>query len=297
MGQAVRSALRDLMSPTSEQLDLTDANETRSYLADHRPEIVIHLAARVGGIKANIAAPADFLLHNLILDANLLTALRANPPRHLIVMLSTCMYPDRVPESTYPMTEDMVEDGPPPTSNAAYAAAKRALWHGVRALHDQDGISYSGLIASNLYGPGDHFGSEASHFLAAAIHKIEGARRQEAPSVEFFGSGVALRQFLFVLDLARLISILVSRGALNASVNVAPAHNLPIRTLAEAVAVAAGYEGKLHFSGQGPDGQFRKDVSTKTLVHLVPEWPELETPLEVGLLQTIDWYRRHVAPR
>ena len=296
VGKAALAALSsDVTAPSSSALDLNDRSVVMEYFGDTRPEVVIHLAARVGGIAANLAEPADFLLDNHRMDGNVLAAMARHKPDHLVLMLSTCMYPDHLPDSEYPMTESQIEDGPPPPSNAAYAAAKRTLLHGARAVNDQYGVPFSALIPSNLYGPGDHFGSKASHFLAAATTKIETARRAGAPSVECFGTGRALRQFLLVNDLASLIAAIVERGPLNSAVNVAPSHNLSIRQLAEAVAGAAGYDGEVRFSGVGPDGQFRKDVSSSRLLEFIPGWETIETPLEQGLGITIGWYRKHVA--
>jgi GDP-L-fucose synthase len=288
---------RDVVAPTSDELDLAESDAVTEYFAMTQPEVVVHLAARVGGITVNLSQPADFLLENVRMDVNVLSAAARHQPRHLVLMLSTCMYPDRLPDSAYPMKEDQIEDGPPPPSNAAYAAAKRTLLHGARSLHDQYGVQYTALVPSNLYGPGDHFGSEASHFLAAAITKIEAARRAGASSVEFFGTGRALRQFLLVNDLSSVIARVVDTEPTNQAVNVAPSHNLSIKELAESVARAADFHGEVQFSGVGPDGQYRKDVSTSLLQEVVPDWSEIETSLDYGLRQTIKWYRDNVATR
>ena len=285
----------DVLTPSSSDLDLTDHSAVADFFAEHRPEVVVHLAARVGGITANLAKPADFLLDNIRMDGNVLSAAAMYPPAHLVLMLSTCMYPDRLSDAEYPMRERQTEDGPPPPTNAAYAAAKRTLLHGALAVSDQYNVPFTAFIPSNLYGPGDHYGTKSSHFLAAAITKIEGARVAGQTEVEFFGTGVALRQFLLVSDLADLIATVLENGPLNTAVNVAPSHNLSIREFAEAVAQAAGFEGEVAFSGVGPDGQYRKDVSTRRLVGLIPEWTAIETSLEEGLAITIDWYREHVA--
>lgn len=295
LGSDVLRRLPAAVAPTSVELDLRNASAVESYLEDTRPEVVVHLAARVGGIFANLRASADFLVDNLRMDANLLSALRRHPPRHLLVMLSTCMYPDRLADDAYPMGEELIEAGPPPPSNAAYAVAKRALWHGVRALHAQYGVPYTALVPSNLYGPGDHFDSPDSHFLAACVHKIEQARKHGHRRVEFFGSGIALRQYLCVEDLAALVVLLVARGPLGTTLNVAPQFNASIRELCETVADEAGYGGEIVFTGDGPDGQLRKDVSADRLLQRVPEWQNMETPLREGLRRTIEWYREHVA--
>lgn len=296
VGRATIPALGgDVVAPTSDELNLTDRDAVADYFATYKPEIVVHLAARVGGITVNLSQPADFLLENVRMDANVLSASANHRPRHLILMMSTCMYPDRLSDSAYPMTENQIEDGPPPPSNAAYAAAKRTLLHGARALHDQYRVEFTALIPSNLYGPGDHFGSKASHFLAAAVTKVESARRAKASTVEFFGTGRALRQFLLVDDLASVIARVVRADPTNRAVNIAPSHNLSIKELAERVSQAADFHGEGRFSGVGPDGQYRKDVSTSLLEEILPEWKEIETPLDDGLRRTIKWYRDNVA--
>lgn len=297
LGRAVSRRLPHAMALSSADLDLLDGTAVLEAFAEWKPEVVVHLAARVGGISANMARQADFLIDNLRINANVLAAVREHRAAHFIPMLSTCMYPDRLPDECYPMTEDLIEAGPPPPTNAAYAAAKRALWHGTEALGDQYGVRYSALVPSNLYGPEDHFGDADSHFLAAAVDKIEAARRSGASHVEFFGTGRALRQFLYVEDVARLVVHLIEREPLDATVNVAPNMNESIAGLARAVARAAGYEGEVWFTGSGPDGQYRKDVTSERLLELVPEWKEIETPLPHGLRQTIDWYREHVETR
>jgi GDP-L-fucose synthase len=294
LGRAVAAHLPDAVALSSKDLDLTDGRMVHEAFSDWRPEVVIHLAARVGGITANIAHQADFLVDNLRIDGNLLSALRTARPAHLISMLSTCMYPDRLPAGSYPMREDMLEDGPPPPTNASYAAAKRALWHGTRALHAQYSVPYSAVIPANLYGPGDHFGDDNSHFLAAAIHKIESARKASADSVDFMGTGVAERQYVLASDLAWLVAELALGEPLNETINVAPTGASSIRELALAVAAAAGYRGEVRFSGTGPDGQLRKDVSSARLRSLLPSWSANETSLSEGLDATIDWYREHV---
>lgn len=265
--------------------------------SEWKPSVVIHLAARVGGITENISRSADFLIDNLRIDANVMNALRANPPEHFIPMLSTCMYPDRLPDDRYPMLEDDIEDGVPPPTNAAYAAAKRSLLHGTRALRDQYDIPYTAFIPANLYGPGDHFGEGKSHFLAASIDKIEAARLASLPSVEFFGTGQALRQYVFVEDVASLIAAAVQRGPANTSFNIAPEQNRSIRSIAETVAQVAGFNGAVTFNGDGPDGQLRKDVSAAKLRGSFPDWDVLETPLELGVQKTIEWYRDNVEAR
>lgn len=295
LGQAVAERAEGALALGSNDLNLTDGTAVFEAFAQWKPDVVVHLAARVGGITENIEKPAEFLIDNLRIDANIMNAVAAFPPKHFLPMLSTCMYPDELPADQYPMTEDDIEAGAPPPTNAAYAAAKRSLLHGARALRIQYGVPYTAFIPANLYGPGDHFGEKKSHFLAASIDKIEAARRFGRDKVEFFGTGVALRQYVFASDLADIVALAIEREPVNTEVNVAPTANLSIRTLAETVAEAAGYEGDIVFNGRGPDGQIRKDVSTVRLNELFPQWAFIETPLLGGIEATIDWYRTNVA--
>jgi len=195
------------------------------------------------------------------------------------------------------MTEAMIDDGPPPPTNAPYAAAKRALWRGAMALHEQYGVPYTALVPCNLYGPRDHFGAEGNHFMAAAVNRVERARTAGAPRVEFMGTGRALRQFVFVEDLADLVVHLVADGPRNETLNVAPEGHASIRDLVAAVVKAAGYEGETVFTGEGPDGQLRKDVTSARLRETVAAWETMETPLEEGLRRTLEGYRGHEAAR
>lgn len=294
LGKAVARALPEARALCSNDLDLTDGRAVQEAIRAWQPAVVIHLAARVGGIKANMERPADFIVENLRMDANLIAALREHPPMHFLPMLSTCMYPDRLGDHHYPMNESLIDAGPPPPTNAAYAVAKRALWHETRAFHSQYGVPYTALCPANLYGPGDHYGDAHSHFLAAAIHKVEQAHKRGARSVEFFGTGKALRQYVYVDDVARLIAHLVETGPRNETLNVAPQGMASIQELVALVIQASGRAVEPAFAGHGPDGQYRKDVATDRLRQVVSQWESMETPLSQGLRRSIEWYRAHV---
>lgn len=294
LGSHVAGRIPGALALSSTDLDLTDGPAVIAALSDWKPEVVVHLAARVGGIIANTSQSADFVIDNMRIDGNILAALRVTRPRHVITLLSTCMYPNQLAPSQYPMTEDLVDAGPPPPWNAPYAAAKRALFYGTAALYEQYGIPFTSLIPANLYGPGDHFGRPGAHFLADAVDKIERSRRNRDPECEFFGTGVAMRQYVFAPDLAELIARIAESEPSNTAINVASQEHVSIRYLAEEIADVAGYEGRVVFTGVGPDGQYRKDVSPQKLLELVPAWAEMETDLREGLRQTIEWHRTHV---
>ncbi len=291
LGRAVAERLPNALAIGSRDVDLTDRADVLARFSSWKPKIIIHLAGRVGGITANMAAPADFLIDNTHMAMNVLEAAKRIRPEHLLVTLSTCMYPNQLADDDYPMDESLFDAGPPPPTNAPYALAKRALLVGTRALHEQYGIPFTALIPTNLYGPGDHFGEEGSHFLAAAIDKVERARRANAEHVTFFGTGIARRQFAFADDVARLIESCVSSGPSNETYNVASSDDYSIADIATCVARVAGFKGDVVFSGKGPDGQFRKDVSTRRLRNAFPAWAASETSLEDGIQKTLAWYR------
>lgn len=292
LGSAVLKALPGATGIGRAQVDLTDNAAVAAFAIQARPEVIVHLAARVGGITANLNYAADFILDNVRIDANVAMAARALGVRHYIILLSTCMYPDALAAEHYPLDEQLLEAGPASLSNAPYAAAKRCLWHTARALYQQDKIPYTALIPANLYGPFDHFNSPDSHFLAAAIHRIETARQTSASHVTFFGTGKARRQTVYTHDLARLIRHIIDTGPQNDALNVASEGNLSIKQIAELIADVAGFSGTVQFDGQGPDGQLRKDVSTAKLRERIPHWSQIETPLRCGLEETLAWYRQ-----
>ena len=297
LGTAVSELLPGAQALGSQQVDLRDGAAVTAHVEAQRPEVVVHMAARVGGIRANMAKPADFLLDNMRIDANLCAALCTAKPRHLIVLLSTCMYPDSVAPEHYPMGESMIDAGPPPPTNAAYAVAKRALWQAAQALQAQYGVGTTCLVPANLYGPHDHFHTDNAHFLAAALERLRAAAAVQARGVEFFGTGRAQRQYVYVRDVAWLVHWCVEQGPLQQTLNVAPQQSCSIAELARSAAQAAGFSGEVTFSGAGPDGQLRKDVSSARLRKLVPQWNTVETPLSVGLQHTMTWLRGQTAQR
>ena len=297
LGKAVARAFSNGIFLGSADLNLSHLESVHEYFNREKPDVVIHLAASVGGITKNIAQPADILINNTQIDANILDAVRHHSVSHFIPILSTCMYPDELASNQYPLVEDLVNDGPPPPTNAAYAIAKRTLLAGTIAIHQQYAVPYTGLIPTNLYGPEDHFIEDSSHFLAKAIHKIESARWENRPSVTFMGTGRALRQYQFVDDVAVMIKQMVENGPSNTIYNVAPFHNLSIKELAKLVANVCHYTGTIEFSNNGPDGQLRKDVSAELLCRDFPQWLEIQTPLAEGIKKTLHWYRENVEPR
>ena len=246
----------------------------------YNPEIVIHLAALVGGIKDNLTRPLDYYQQNLLMGTNLLrAAINAKIPR-FIGILSTCIYPDVV--DTYPMTEEDLHAGPPPKTNFGYAYAKRALAVHIDACNQQLATKYSYLIPCNLYGEHDKFDEQHSHYVSALLRKIKTTKN----TVKLMGTGKPLRQFMHARDLARVITHTVNQDIIE-SFNVAPNENYSVREIANiALEVTENTHLELKFDSSMPDGQYRKDVSNKKMLRLLPNFQF--TPLNQGLKEVYD---------
>lgn len=285
----VGSHLRELI-PTadfvgSRDCDLRNFPEVDELLSKGWDR-VIHLAARVGGILDNIESPAEFIEDNLLMNTNLIRAARIHGVPRLTAVLSTCIYPDTV--NQYPMTEEMLHEGPPQSTNFAYATAKRAMAVQIDSYNRQYGLQYNYLIPSNLYGEHDSIDFKKSHFLTALIGKLVKAKTTEEGTVRLLGTGAPLRQFLYAGDLARILVEVVDRD-LTDSFNVAAPGNLSIREVAVIAAEACGFDGlEIVFDNASPDGQFRKDVSIERFKRLMPDFEF--TPIELGIRRVFDSY-------
>ncbi|KAL1412058.1 hypothetical protein Q8F55_003055 [Vanrija albida] len=280
---------------SSGDCDLRDFGVTRALFERVRPTHVVHLAARVGGLFANMAAQADFLRDNvLITDAVLQNAHEAGVGK-VVSCLSTCVFPDQV---TYPLTEAKIHAGPPHASNFGYSHAKRLVDVQNRAYAAQHGRLYTAVIPTNVFGPGDNYALEAAHVLPALMHKCLLAKRGGTPFV-VGGTGRPLRQFIYSRDLARLIV-----WALNAYHDVEPLILSPaeddevsIADAAAAVVRALGFEGEYVQDASRPDGQYRKPASNAKLVGLLEDQGLVFefTPFEQALQESVDWFVEHYA--
>ena len=276
--------------PRSRDYDLTKAENARSLYQDGQPQVLIHLAARVGGIGANQDNPGRFFYENMSIGLNVLEeGRRYGQLEKLVVIGTTCSYPKFTP---IPFREDDLWSGFPEETNAPYGIAKRALlsmsW-GYRAQYDMD-IIY--LIPANLYGPGDNFDPETSHVIPALIRKFLKAKEQGEPKVVAWGTGSPSREFLYAEDAADGIILATERYEKPDPVNLGTGREISIHDLVHLIAEAVGYQGEVVWDPSKPDGQPRRclDVSrARTEFGFVAC-----TPLESGLRQTIEQYERHI---
>lgn len=270
-------------------LDLTRQAAVEAWMARQRPEVVIVAAARVGGIAANAARPADFLEENLLIAANLIGTARAAGVAKLLFLGSSCIYPR---DAAQPIAEAALLSGPLEPSNQWYAVAKIAGLMLARAQRRQHGADFISAMPTNLYGPGDSFDLASSHVVPALMRKMHEAREAGAAAVEVWGSGTPRREFLHVDDLADACVHLLRHYSGEEHVNVGCGTDLTIAELATLVAEVTGYRGALRFDPTMPDGTPRKLLDVTTLANL--GW-QPRIPLRQGLAETYRWFRAELS--
>ncbi len=280
----------DLAAPRSADVDLRHAETATSYIADLAPDLVFHLAARVGGIGANMAKPAEIYLDNLLLGTNVIEAARHANVAKTVVVGTICSYPKFTP---VPFSEESLWTGYPEETNAPYGIAKLAQLVHLQANRQQYGQQGIYLMPTNLYGPGDKFNPAVSHVIPALIKKCVDARNSGAPSVEVWGTGSASREFLYVDDAAQGIIMAAEHYDDAEPVNLGATDELAIKDLAELIAQLVGFEGELAWDSSKPDGQPRRCVDTTRAREAFGF--AATTNFEQGLRTTIDWYEAHTA--
>jgi GDP-L-fucose synthase len=246
--------------------------------------VVVIAAARVGGIVANAARPADFLYDNLMIEANLVQAAFTAGVRKLLFLGSSCIYPKLAPQ---PMTEDSLLTGPLEETNQWYAVAKIAGIKLCQAYRRQHGCDFISAMPTNLYGPGDNFDLTASHVMPALMRKIHEAKLTGQSTVEIWGSGKPLREFLYVEDLSDALVFLLRHYSAESHVNVGTGVDISIVQLAEMLADVIGWQGRFVFDRTKPDGTPRKLMDVSKLAKLGWSAP---TSLAEGLARTYAWF-------
>ena len=273
--------------PRRSEYDLREKTDIRRMLEDSRPEIVIHLAAVVGGIEANRRHPGRFFYDNAIMGIQLLETARVFGLEKVVVVGTVCAYPKFTPT---PFREEDLWNGYPEETNSSYGLAKKMLLVQSQAYRREYGFNSIFLLPTNLYGPGDNFDPESSHVIPALIRKFLEARETGEDEVVVWGTGKACREFLYVRDAAEGIALAADRYDKPEPVNLGSGSEISIRDLAERIRDLTGFAGRIIWDESRPDGQPRRCLDTSRA------WAEFgfrsSTDLEVGLKKTIDWYRR-----
>jgi GDP-L-fucose synthase len=285
VGSAVARAVAErggytLLLRTRQELDLQDPAAVNVFFEQEQPDVVIHCAARVGGIVANSTFPADFMAENIAVSFNVIDAARRNRTPRLLYLGSSCIYPRNAPQ---PIPETALLGSPLETTNEAYAIAKIASLKYCRYIRQQENLLYHSAMPTNLYGPGDHYHPTYSHVIPGLLRKFHQALMTEADSVTVWGTGNVRREFLHVDDLARALLVLLETENPPDIVNVGMGTDITIRELAEQIAKVVGFTGKICFDASMPDGTPRKCLDIARITSL--GW-QPTIALETGLQAT-----------
>lgn len=271
---------------SSKDCDLTNYDETKKLFIVHKPEYVIHLAAFVGGLFKNMNHKVDMFEKNAMINYNVLKCCHDYKVKKVISCLSTCIFPDK---TTYPINETMLHNGPPHSSNDAYAFAKRMLEIHSKAYQEQYNDNFICVIPTNIYGENDNYHLENAHVIPALIHKCYLAKKENNEFI-VCGSGKPLRQFIYAQDLAELIMWTLEeyheKESLILSVN--EKEEISIREVATLIAREFNYEQRMRFDTSFPDGQFKKTADNSKLMKYIPTFEF--TSMKNGLQKSIQWF-------
>jgi GDP-L-fucose synthase len=291
LGSVVVNRLRargaaDVVVPRTAGYDLREIGQVRRLLDDARPDLIIHLAARVGGIGANREHPADFFYDNLMMGVQLMHEAWRKGVGKFVAIGTVCSYPKFTP---VPFHEDDLWNGYPEETNAPYGLAKKMLLVQSQAYRQQYGFNSLFLLPVNLYGPGDNFDVSSSHVIPALIRKALEAREAGSREMMVWGDGSPTREFLYVDDAAEGILLASERYNDSEPVNLGSHHEISIRDLTELIAKLTGFDGQITFDASKPNGQPRRKLDVSRAREQFGF--EARTSFQDGLRQTIEWYR------
>ena len=279
-----------IFSPRSRDYDLRESESVRGVLADTQPDVIIHMAARVGGIGANQAHPAEFFYDNLRMGVEFLHAAWKHGVEKFVTVGTVCSYPKMTP---VPFKEEDLWKGYPEETNAPYGLAKKMLLVQSMAYRQQYGFNSIFLLPANLYGPGDNFDPDSSHVIPALIRRVIEAKEQGEEELVVWGTGNPTREFLYVSDAAQGI-LLATRGYNESEpVNLGVGSEISIRDLASLIVRLTGFKGSISWDESKPDGQPRRSLDTSKAERLFGF--RASVPFEEGLRKTIEWFKKHRA--
>ncbi len=277
----------ELLTIDRAALDMRRQADVEAWMGDRRPDAVFMAAATVGGIVANDTRPADFIYDNLAIETSVIHAAKQCGVEKLLFLGSSCVYPRLAPQ---PMPEDCLLSGPLEPTNQWYALAKIAGIKMCEAYRRQYGCDFISVMPTNLYGPGDNFDLEASHVLPALLLKIHRAKIEANHTVEIWGTGAPLREFLYVDDLADALVFVMKGYSDEPHINIGAGEEVTIRDLAAVIGEVVGFKGDFRFDASRPDGTPRKLLDSGRLNAM--GWTA-GTGLRDGIRRTYDWYLAH----
>lgn len=286
VAQLRRQGCRTILVPRSRDYDLVDIGAVRRMYADTTPDLVLHLAARVGGIGANQTHAGRFFYDNLMMGTQLIEVGRQRGLEKLVAVGTICSYPKHTP---VPFREEDLWAGYPEETNAPYGLAKKMMLVQAQAYRQQYGFNAVVLFPVNLYGPGDNFDMETSHVIPALIRKCVEAKERGDDRVVLWGDGSPSREFLHVDDAARAIVLAAEHYNGSEPVNVGTGHEITIQTLAELIAEAVGFSGRIVWDASKPNGQPRRCLEVSRAKRLFGF--EASVAFVDGIRQTVSWFQ------
>ena len=283
-----RAGYDNIIGRTHAELDLTNQAAVRAFFEEERPDVVVLAAAKVGGINANQSKPAEFAYENMQIQCNVIKCCHDYKVKKLLFLGSTCIYPKMAPQ---PIPESALLTGPLETTNEAYAIAKISGLEMCKFFKMQYGDDFISCMPTNLYGPYDNYELSGSHVMPAMIRKFHEAKVNSAPSVELWGTGTPLREFLYSDDMADACVYLLEHYDGLEHVNIGTGKEVTIKQLAELVKKTVGYEGEIVWNSDMPDGTPRKLTDVSKL-HSLGFMHKIE--LEEGVKLAYDWFKENI---
>ena len=268
----------------SKDYNLVEPSDVDRMFKDNKFEAIIHLAARVGGVKGNSDHLADFFYENIMINTNVLNMARKHNVSKVLSLLSTCVYPDN---AVYPLTEDQIHNGEPHDSNFGYAYAKRMLDVHSRAIKKQYGLDYITAVPNNIYGINDNFDLLNGHALPTIIRKIHEAKISGKPPV-FWGSGRTLREFTLSDDVAKALLSLIKIDNIQGPINIGNTGEYKMFDIIKTIARIFDYNGEILWDKEKPEGQLRKPSCNKKFLNIMPNFKY--TSIDDGLLHVCEWF-------
>jgi GDP-L-fucose synthase len=279
---------QNIFIPTIEKYDLVESEAISQMLTDANPDVIIHLAAHVGGIGANLDHPAEFFYDNLMMGVQLMHQAYLRGVEKFVAIGTVCAYPKFTP---VPFSEDDLWKGYPEETNAPYGLAKKMLLVQSQAYREQYGFNSIFLLPVNLYGPGDNFDTRSSHVIPALIRKCLEAKEAGKDHIDVWGDGSPTREFIYVTDAARAIALATAHYNQSLPVNLGSGFEISIRDLAEKIARMTGFEGAFVWDTSKPNGQPRRALNTTRAKEFFGFMAQVD--FDEGLQNTIDWYLEH----
>lgn len=292
VGSAVMRALQEqgftnIVTRTADELDLRDQQAVNQFFATERPEFVLLAAAKVGGILANKTYPAQFIYDNLMIEANVIHAAHTYGVKKLLFLGSSCIYPRECPQ---PIREEYLLTGPLEPTNEAYALAKISGLMLCKSYRTEYGDNFISCMPTNLYGPHDNYHPTNSHVIPGLIARMIQAHEHHDPTFTLWGTGRALREFLYVDDLAQALIFLMQNYEGDEHINIGTGVDCTIAEVAQKIKEIIGYQGEFVYDTTKPDGTPRKILDVSKIKAL--GW-QAQTPLYEGLKKAIAWYQQH----